>query len=89
MIQNDFKQTQKTDIQSTIDNSVEPEPIVLKHKFLGEVHYTEFCAYATKGHAMPDEIYVEYEGDVRVVTRCLVVNPDGSPINFDNDGTFF
>jgi hypothetical protein len=46
---------------------------VLHHKLLGEVKFTEACAKMEKTNPDKTSVFVEYEDDIREVTRNLII----------------
>ena len=46
---------------------------VLHHKHLGEVKFTEACAEMEKTNPDKTSVFVEYEDDIREVTRNLII----------------
>ena len=43
------------------------------HKNLGEVEYTEACRFLQLTNPDPSSIFVEHDGDIKEVTKSLVV----------------
>ncbi len=43
------------------------------HKNLGEVEYTKACQFLQLTNPDPSSIFVEHDGDIKEVTKSLVV----------------
>ena len=46
---------------------------VLHHKLLGEVKFTDACAELEKTNPDKTSVFVEYEDDIREVTRNMII----------------